>query len=84
MIGAGPKWGQHENGVSNNSVAGEAVLDFMFWPARKHKLGWYFEAAFDYNFGRGHELSLGVSGGKIHFGGDGPKALAVFLAIFHR
>jgi hypothetical protein len=46
-------------------VAGEAALDFMFWPARKHKFGWYLEPAYDYGFGRGHEQSIGISGGLL-------------------
>jgi hypothetical protein len=32
-----------ESGMTKNSVGGEAVLDFMFWPGRQHKLGWYLE-----------------------------------------
>jgi hypothetical protein len=66
MAGIGPEWVHtREAGVSSNSVAAEAVLDFMFWPAKKHKFGWYFEPAYDYDFGRGHEQSLGVSGGLL-------------------
>jgi hypothetical protein len=66
MAGIGPEWVHtREAGVSSNSLAGEAVLDFMFWPAKKHRFGWYFEPAYDYDFGRGHEQSLGVSGGLL-------------------
>ena len=43
-------------GVSTNSVAGEAVLDFMFW---------YLEPDFEYGFGRTHERSAGLSGGLL-------------------
>jgi hypothetical protein len=46
-------------------VGGEVVLDFMFWPSAKHKFGWYLEPGYDYNFGRGHEQSVGVSGGLL-------------------
>ena len=52
---------QHET----NSVGGEAVLDFMFWPSAKHRFGWYLEPGYEYNFGRGHEQSLGISGGLL-------------------
>ena len=31
----------------------------------KHKLGWYLEPGFDYNFGGGHERSIGISVGLL-------------------
>jgi hypothetical protein len=66
MVGVGPEW-IHTNDHSgkSNSLAGEAVLDFMFWPAAKHRFGWYLEPGYEYNFGRGHEQSLGISGGLL-------------------
>jgi hypothetical protein len=66
MVGIGPEWiHTRESGMTKNSVGGEAVLDFMFWPGRKHKLGWYLEPGYDYNFGRGHERSIGMSVGLL-------------------
>jgi hypothetical protein len=66
MFGVGPEWiHRSENGTKTNSVGGEAALDFMFWPSGKHKFGWYLEPAYDYDFGRGHEQSIGVSGGLL-------------------
>lgn len=66
MFGIGPEWVHtREKGKTTNSVAGEAALDFMFWPAKKHKFGWYLEPAYDYGFGRGHEQSIGISGGLL-------------------
>jgi hypothetical protein len=66
MAGVGPEWVHtSENHVTTNAVAGEAALDFMFWPLKKHKYGWYLEPAYDYSFGRGHEQSMGVSGGLL-------------------
>jgi hypothetical protein len=66
MIGLGPEWiHAREYGVTTNSLGGEFVLDLMFWPSAKHRLGWYLEPAYDYSFGRGHERSLGVSGGLL-------------------
>lgn len=63
MCGVGPEWiHTSENGMTTNSAGGEAVLDFMFWPSKKHKYGWYLEPGYDYSFGHGHEQSLGVSG----------------------
>lgn len=66
MIGVGPEWiYARQYGVTTNSFGAEAVLDFMFWPSAKHRLGWFLEPGFEYNFGRGHERSLGISGGLL-------------------
>ena len=66
MFGLGPEWiHTRAYGVTTNSLGGEAVLDFMFWPSAKHKFGWFLEPGFDYSFGRGHERSIGISGGLL-------------------
>jgi hypothetical protein len=66
MLGVGPEWIHTRSyGVGTNSLGGEAVLDFMFWPAAKHRLGWYLEPGYEYNFGRGHERSVGISAGLL-------------------
>ena len=67
MAGVGPEWiHTRESGATANSIGGEAVLDFMFWPRRwKHKYGWYVEPAYEYNFGKGHEQSIGASFGLL-------------------
>ena len=67
MAGVGPEWVHaRKYGVTTNSLAGEAVGDFMFWPsAGKHRFGWYLEPGYEYNFARGHEQSLGISGGLL-------------------
>ena len=66
MVGVGPQWTHITNyGVTRNSISGEAVLDFMFWPTKKHRFGWYIEPGYDYSFGRGHEQSLGINGGLL-------------------
>lgn len=66
MIGVGPEW-KHTigNGRISNSIASEAVLDFMFWPWPERKFGWFLEPSYDYDFGSGHEQSLGVSVGLL-------------------
>src|SRR5579862_4463571 len=66
MVGIGPEW-DHSNqfGTKTNSVSGEAVADFMFWPSRKHRFGWYLEPTYAYNFARGHEQSVGITGGLL-------------------
>jgi hypothetical protein len=66
MAGIGPEWVHtNEAGARPDSLAGEAALDFMFWPTRRHKYGLYLEPAWDYDFARGHEQSIGVSGGLL-------------------
>jgi hypothetical protein len=66
MLGVGPEWVHATKySMTRNSVSGEAVLDFMFWPSAKHRFGWYLEPGYEYNFGRGHEQSLGMSGGLL-------------------
>jgi hypothetical protein len=66
MAGVGPEWVHtREPGAKVNSIAGEAVLDFMFWPSGKHRFGWFLEPGYDYNFARGHERSFGISGGLL-------------------
>ena len=66
MLGAGPEWIHlRQNGVVTNSVAGEAAVDFMYWPKAKHRFGWYVEPAYDYDFGSGHEQSIGMDGGLL-------------------
>jgi hypothetical protein len=65
MFGVGPEWIHTRTfGVTTNSLGGEVVLDFMFWPS-KHRFGWFLEPGFDYSFARGHERSLGISGGLL-------------------
>ena len=55
---------ENEN-IITNSPGGEIALDFMFWPFEKKKFGWYLEPAYDYSFGKGHEQSIGMSGGLL-------------------
>jgi hypothetical protein len=66
MLGVGPEWVHvTKNGITSNSLSGEGVLDFMFWPSVKHRFGWYLEPSYEYNFGRGHEQAIGISGGLL-------------------
>lgn len=66
MFGVGPEW-QHTSfaGQHSDTVAGEAALDFMFWPWRERRFGLYLEPSYDYGFSHGHEQSLGVSAGLL-------------------
>ena len=66
MAGGGPEWiNSSINGVRINSLAGEAVLDFMFWRTAEHKIGWYFEPMYEHSFQAGHDKSLGFSIGLL-------------------
>ncbi|MBV8072245.1 MAG: hypothetical protein JO270_20245 [Acidobacteriaceae bacterium] len=66
MAGLGPEWlHTKESGVTSNSCAFEAVLDFMFWPSTNRKFGWFVEPGYEYSFGRGHERSIGISAGLL-------------------
>jgi hypothetical protein len=64
--GIGPEW-MHTTGGgrTTDSIAAEAVLDFMFWPTRDRKFGWFLEPSYSYSFSRGHEQSLGASIGLL-------------------
>jgi hypothetical protein len=66
MLGVGPEWVHSTKyGLTTNSISGEVVLDFMFWPSKRHRFGWYLEPGYEYNFRSGHEQSLGISGGLL-------------------
>ena len=66
MLGVGPEWVYlKQNGRTANSIAGEVAGDFMFWPNGKHRFGWFLEPAYDYSFARGHQQSIGMSGGLL-------------------
>jgi hypothetical protein len=63
MIGAGPQWSQTLNGVGK--FGAEFGLDFMFWPTKDRRIGWFIEPTYSYSFAREHEQSLGVSVGLL-------------------
>jgi hypothetical protein len=66
MAGVGPEW-EHtvSHGATSDAAGAEAALDFMYWPMRDRKLGFYLEPAYGYSFGRDHEQSLSVSIGLL-------------------
>ena len=63
MIGAGPQWSYTINGPGK--IGAEFALDFMFWPTRDRKFGWFLEPSYSYSFSQGHEQSLGVNVGLL-------------------
>lgn len=66
MFGVGPEW-QHFSvpGIAHNALAAEVAGDFMFWPGRAHRFGWYLEPSVDRSFAAGHERSAGLSAGLL-------------------
>ncbi len=63
---AGPAWiHTKEEGLTSNSIAAVAVLDVMFWPTANRRVGWYIEPGYEYNFGKGHQHSVGFSAGLL-------------------
>jgi hypothetical protein len=66
MFGVGPEWiYRRANGVVTDSVAAEVAADFMFWPSKRHRFGWYLEPSYDYAFGPGREQSIIITGGLL-------------------
>jgi hypothetical protein len=66
MLAIGPEWIHTiAFGVKQNSIAAELAPDFMFWPSRRHRFGWYLEPSYEYKFGSGCEQLLGVAGGLL-------------------
>jgi hypothetical protein len=62
MIGVGPEWTFSREGTK---IAGEIAADFMFWPTKDRKFGWFLEPSYSYSFSAGHEQSLGASVGLL-------------------
>jgi hypothetical protein len=66
MAGVGPEWAHTiVRGHSTNTFAGEAALDFMYWPGPKRRLGWYAEPSYGYSFASGHEQSMSFTAGLL-------------------
>jgi hypothetical protein len=66
MFGVGLAWAHaKDHNVTTNTASGEVALDFMLWPYKNRRFGWYLEPAFDYRFSREREQSAGISGGLL-------------------
>jgi hypothetical protein len=65
-VGVGPAWLHTTGGGrTTNSLGGEAAIEFQVFPWPDRKLGWFLEPSYGYDFGRGHEQSLGVTLGLL-------------------
>jgi hypothetical protein len=64
LISAGPVWIHKPDA---NSVAAEVTTEFVYaaWP--KEHVGIFFEPSYTYDFGKGHEQSIGFTAG-LHIG----------------
>jgi len=44
MPGVGPEWVHlRQNGKTSDSITGQVVADFFFWPTGRHRFGWFLE-----------------------------------------
>jgi hypothetical protein len=62
MIGVGPQLSYTTPG-GGTQIASEFALEWMFWPTKDRKFGWFVEPAYSYSFNRGHEQAIGVTTG---------------------
>jgi hypothetical protein len=68
LIGAGLEWGHGVSGQKPaDSIAGEAIAEFVYFPWTDHKVGIFLEQTYSYDFGKEHEQTLGLAAG-LHIG----------------
>ena len=64
--GIGPVWMQRVAlGRVLNSIGTEVSFEFMIWPTRDRKYGWFVEPSYGYSFGKEHEQSFGMNAGLL-------------------
>jgi hypothetical protein len=64
--GIGPAWAHTINGGRTaDAIAAEAAAEFMFWPTRDRKFGWFLEPSYSCSFSKDHEQSVGMSVGLL-------------------
>ncbi len=65
-FGVGREWLHATGGGKTaDSLGGEAVVEFQFWPWPNRNYGWYLEPSYGYDFGSGHGQSVGVTVGLL-------------------
>lgn len=62
MIGAGPQLSYATAG-GGTKIAGEIAAEWMIWPTKDRKFGWFVEPTYSYSFSRGHEQAFGMNAG---------------------
>ena len=62
MIGMGPQLSYATAG-GGTQIASEIAIEWMVWPSKDRRFGWFVEPTYSYSFSRGHEQSLGVTTG---------------------
>jgi hypothetical protein len=63
LAGAGPEWVHRTSDKPADSLIGEVVIEFVYSPWSERNVGFFVEPSYGYDFGKGHEQSLGVSAG---------------------
>ncbi len=68
LIGAGPEWVHKPGGDKpSDSAAGEAIVELIYSPWPERHAGIFVEPSYSYDFGKGHDQSLGLTVG-LHIG----------------
>jgi hypothetical protein len=62
MFGAGPAWSFSRDGTK---ISAELAADFMVWPTKDRRFGWFVEPTYNYSLAKGHEQSLGLAMGLL-------------------
>ncbi|MGA7325289.1 MAG: hypothetical protein WBX25_12570 [Rhodomicrobium sp.] len=63
LIGGGPEWVHRSSDKPADSLVGEVMIEFVYSPWSERNVGFFIEPSYGYDFGKGHEQSLGVTGG---------------------
>jgi hypothetical protein len=63
LAGAGPEWVHGTPSKPADSLVGEVVIEFVYSPWSERNVGFFVEPGYSFDFGKGHEQSLGVSAG---------------------
>ncbi len=62
-IGVGPQWAHTTGAARADAIVAEGLVELAYWPHPRHDIGLFVEPSYDYSFGRGHEQSIGLTGG---------------------
>jgi hypothetical protein len=65
LIGGGPEWVHKTSESPKDSLAAEAALEFVYAPFDNENIRVYAEPTYSYDFGKGHEQSLGFTAGLL-------------------